>query len=72
MRTIFHPADDPLLNYLREDNNQIEPEWYITVLPLARKELAQVCPRSSLPFLPACSGVGDVSKCRVENIGPEL
>jgi DNA topoisomerase-2 len=33
-RTIFHPADDPLLNYLTEDNDQIEPEWYLPVLPL--------------------------------------
>jgi DNA topoisomerase-2 len=27
-RTIFHPAD------LKEDNDQIEPEWYIPVIPL--------------------------------------
>ncbi|KAN0138695.1 type II DNA topoisomerase [Lactarius tabidus] len=33
-RTIFHPADDPLLTYLREDNDDIEPEWYLPVLPL--------------------------------------
>ncbi|KAI9436960.1 DNA topoisomerase II [Lactarius indigo] len=33
-RTIFHPADDPLLNYLREDNDDIEPEWYMPVIPL--------------------------------------
>jgi DNA topoisomerase II len=33
-RTIFHPADDPLLNYLKEDNDTIEPEWYMPVIPL--------------------------------------
>ncbi|KAF8264485.1 DNA topoisomerase [Lactarius quietus] len=33
-RTIFHPADDPLLTYLREDNDDIEPEWYMPVIPL--------------------------------------
>ena len=33
-RTIFHPVDDPLLDYLREDNDQIEPEWYMPVIPL--------------------------------------
>ena len=33
-RTIFHPADDPLHNYLREDNDPIEPEWYMPVIPL--------------------------------------
>lgn len=33
-RTIFHPADDPLHNYLKEDNDQIEPKWYMSVIPL--------------------------------------
>ncbi|KAH9963556.1 DNA topoisomerase [Russula dissimulans] len=33
-RTIFHPGDDPLLDYLKEDNDQIEPEWYMPVIPL--------------------------------------
>jgi DNA topoisomerase II len=33
-RTIFHPADDPLLKYLKEDNLSIEPEWYLPVLPM--------------------------------------
>ncbi|TFY75740.1 hypothetical protein EWM64_g8272 [Hericium alpestre] len=33
-RAIFHPADDPLLNNLKEDNDVIEPEWYMPVLPL--------------------------------------
>ncbi|KAG8785302.1 DNA topoisomerase 2 [Serendipita sp. 397] len=33
-RTIFHPADDALLNYLKEDNLSIEPEWYVPVIPL--------------------------------------
>jgi DNA topoisomerase-2 len=26
-RLIFHPHDDPLLNFLEEDNQRIEPEW---------------------------------------------
>lgn len=26
-RLIFHPQDDPLLNFLNEDNQRIEPEW---------------------------------------------
>jgi DNA topoisomerase-2 len=33
-RTIFHPADDPLLKYLKDDNDPIEPEWYMPVLPM--------------------------------------
>jgi DNA topoisomerase-2 len=46
-RTIFHPADDPLLNTLREDNDDIEPEWYMPVIPLVlingAEASAQVC-----------------------------
>ncbi|XP_055353696.1 DNA topoisomerase 2-alpha-like [Paramacrobiotus metropolitanus] len=33
-RAVFHPHDDPLLNYLNEDNQKIEPEWYIPVVPM--------------------------------------
>lgn len=35
MFTIFRPADDSLLNYLKEGNNQIEPEWYMPVILLS-------------------------------------
>ncbi|KAJ3273863.1 DNA topoisomerase 2 [Terramyces sp. JEL0728] len=33
-RAIFHPDDDPLLNYLNDDGQSIEPEWYIPVVPM--------------------------------------
>ncbi|CAE6454249.1 unnamed protein product [Rhizoctonia solani] len=33
-RTIFHPNDDALLNYLKDDNDSIEPEWYMPVVPV--------------------------------------
>ncbi|CAL1697067.1 unnamed protein product [Somion occarium] len=33
-RALFHPADDPLLNTLQEDNVVIEPEWYMPIIPL--------------------------------------
>jgi DNA topoisomerase-2 len=33
-RAIFHPSDDALLNYLKDDNDTIEPEWYMPVVPL--------------------------------------
>jgi DNA topoisomerase-2 len=33
-RTIFHPDDDPLLTYLNDDGQSIEPEWYIPVVPM--------------------------------------
>ncbi|KAF8523124.1 DNA topoisomerase II [Hysterangium stoloniferum] len=33
-RVVFHPADDPLLNYQTEDGKSIEPEWYMPILPV--------------------------------------
>ena len=33
-RCIFHPSDNPQLNYLFEDNMKIEPEWYCPILPM--------------------------------------
>lgn len=33
-RVIFNPADDPLLNQQKDDNQLIEPEWYMPVLPM--------------------------------------
>ncbi|GJE94175.1 DNA topoisomerase 2 [Phanerochaete sordida] len=33
-RALFHPGDDPLLNYLKDDTTDIEPEWYMPILPL--------------------------------------
>lgn len=33
-RAVFHPADDPLLNYLVEDGQRIEPEYYLPTVPM--------------------------------------
>ncbi|XP_054287254.1 DNA topoisomerase 2-like isoform X2 [Macrosteles quadrilineatus] len=33
-RLIFHPHDDPLLTYLKEDNQSIEPMFYVPVIPI--------------------------------------
>uniref|UniRef100_A0A2S2Q8Z8 DNA topoisomerase 2 n=1 Tax=Sipha flava TaxID=143950 RepID=A0A2S2Q8Z8_9HEMI len=33
-RSIFHPHDDPLLTYLRDDNQKIEPIWYMPIIPM--------------------------------------
>lgn len=32
-RTLFNAKDDPLLNYLDDDGQSIEPEWYVPVVP---------------------------------------
>ncbi len=34
-RLIFHPDDDPLLDYLDDDGMKIEPTYYVPVIPLA-------------------------------------
>jgi DNA topoisomerase-2 len=33
-RSVLHPSDDALLNTLKEDNDFIEPEYYLPVVPL--------------------------------------
>lgn len=33
-RLIFHPLDDPLLSYQYEDNQKIEPLWYLPIIPM--------------------------------------
>jgi DNA topoisomerase-2 len=33
-RTIFHPDDDELLNYLEDDGSNIEPRFYVPVIPM--------------------------------------
>ncbi|ORY48818.1 DNA topoisomerase, partial [Leucosporidium creatinivorum] len=33
-RTVFHPADDNVLDYLNDDGQSIEPSWYIPVIPM--------------------------------------
>ncbi|CCH61411.1 hypothetical protein TBLA_0E03570 [Henningerozyma blattae CBS 6284] len=32
-RKIFNPNDDPLYNYIQEDETTVEPQWYLPVLP---------------------------------------
>ncbi|KAH8404824.1 hypothetical protein KR222_004799 [Zaprionus bogoriensis] len=33
-RLIFHPLDDPLLQYQVDDGQKIEPLWYIPIIPM--------------------------------------
>jgi DNA topoisomerase-2 len=30
---MFHARDDPILNYLVDDGDPVEPEWYVPVVP---------------------------------------
>lgn len=33
-RLIFHPLDDPLLDYQYDDNQKIEPSFYVPIIPM--------------------------------------
>lgn len=33
-RHVFNKHDDALLHYLYDDNQRIEPEWYIPIIPM--------------------------------------
>merc|ERR1712223_458498 len=33
-RLVFHPKDDPLLNYRQDDGMSVEPDWYLPILPM--------------------------------------
>ena len=33
-RKIFRPEDDPVLNYLEDDNLKVEPEYYAPIIPM--------------------------------------
>jgi DNA topoisomerase-2 len=33
-QTIFHPSDTPLLKFMNDDGQPIEPEWYLPVIPM--------------------------------------
>jgi len=33
-RVMYNPADDPLLNPQKEDNQWVEPEFYVPVIPI--------------------------------------
>jgi DNA topoisomerase-2 len=33
-RMVFNPHDDAILKYLTDDNQKIEPEWYMPIIPM--------------------------------------
>ncbi|KAK4703211.1 DNA topoisomerase II, partial [Phenoliferia sp. Uapishka_3] len=33
-RAVFHPADDHVLEYLNDDGQSIEPQWYTPIMPM--------------------------------------
>lgn len=55
-RLIFHPLDDPLLQYQYEDNQKIEPVWYLPIIPMV--------------LVNGCEGIGTGWSTKVPNHNP--
>ncbi|KAL3807608.1 hypothetical protein ACHAXA_002546 [Cyclostephanos tholiformis] len=55
-RAIFHPDDDPLLNYLNDDGLSIEPEYYMPVIPMV--------------LVNGSEGIGTGWSCTIQNHNP--
>jgi len=51
-RVIFHPDDDPILDYQNEEGQSIEPKWYMPVLPMALVNGAEGIGTGWATFLP--------------------
>lgn len=55
-RLIFHPHDDPLVSYQYEDNQKIEPVWYIPIIPMV--------------LINGCEGIGTGWSTKIANHNP--
>ena len=55
-RAIFHPDDDPLLNYLNDDGLSIEPEYFMPVIPMV--------------LVNGSEGIGTGWSCTIQNHDP--
>jgi len=56
MQLVFHPADNALLNYLDEDGELIEPDFYVPVIPNI--------------LVNGCQGIGTGFSTRVPSYNP--
>ncbi|KHJ48124.1 DNA gyrase/topoisomerase IV, A subunit [Trichuris suis] len=55
-RALFNPADEACLNYLFDDNQKIEPEWYCPILPTV--------------LVNGAEGIGTAWSTKVPNFNP--
>ncbi|XP_055342931.1 DNA topoisomerase 2-alpha-like isoform X3 [Paramacrobiotus metropolitanus] len=71
-RAVFHPHDDPLLNYLNEDNQKIEPEWYIPVVPMVSMNGAEGIGTGWMTKIPNYNPLDIVANLRALIRGDEI
>lgn len=55
-RLIFHPDDDPLLQYQTDDNLRIEPVFYVPIIPMV--------------LVNGCEGIGTGWSTKIPNYNP--
>lgn len=70
-RTLFHPKDDALLNYLDDDGQSIEPEWYVPVVPQVLLNGAEGIGTGWSTFVPNYNPHDVVANLRRRMVGEE-
>ncbi|RHY27734.1 hypothetical protein DYB32_006565 [Aphanomyces invadans] len=55
-RLVFHPLDDPILNYLEDEGQSIEPQWYMPTIPMS--------------LVNGSDGIGTGWSCGIPNYNP--
>uniref|UniRef100_H3A5L4 DNA topoisomerase 2 n=1 Tax=Latimeria chalumnae TaxID=7897 RepID=H3A5L4_LATCH len=55
-RLLFPPVDDQLLKFLYDDNQRVEPEWYIPIIPMV--------------LVNGAEGIGTGWACKIPNYDP--
>jgi DNA topoisomerase-2 len=56
MELVFHPSDNNLLNYLDDDGDKIEPEYYVPIIPTI--------------LVNGCQGIGTGFSTRIPSYNP--
>ena len=55
-RLLFNPKDDPMLAYINDDGQRVEPEWYCPILPTV--------------LVNGCEGIGTGWASKIPNFNP--
>jgi DNA topoisomerase-2 len=55
-RLLFNAKDDPLFNYINDDGQKVEPDWYCPIIPTV--------------LINGCEGIGTGWSTKVPNYNP--